>query len=262
MWAAPAAGRGPPPLPAIRPLTRGSAPCCLPSAGLHALRAAGVHPRCRSTTGCLARHLCALPPAGTATHATVPRPPLPARLPSASPLPLLRRRACAGRPLPRHHRRGQGREHDRGCQGKPYCCTNSDGPKCLLAVGPRAALPHDCTCCSVAVASLPSRVLTSMPLCPVRAPLPQKLPKKPAPARFGRKLTAAQKARATHLCIDCGYVSSCSRCCRCCVCCCCRRCCVQSQGCSAVRDCGCVHEVLPQGDYSMPWRAAGCFLAR
>ncbi len=35
----------------------------------------------------------------------------------------------------------------------------------------------------------------------------QKLPKKPAPARFGRKLTATQKARATHLCIDCGYVS-------------------------------------------------------
>ena len=36
---------------------------------------------------------------------------------------------------------------------------------------------------------------------------PQKLPKKPAPARFGRKLTATQKARAPHLCIDCGYVS-------------------------------------------------------
>lgn len=35
----------------------------------------------------------------------------------------------------------------------------------------------------------------------------KKLPKKPAPARFGRRLTAAQKARATHLCIDCGYVS-------------------------------------------------------
>ena len=35
----------------------------------------------------------------------------------------------------------------------------------------------------------------------------KKLPKKAAPARFGRRLTAAQKARATHLCIDCGYVS-------------------------------------------------------
>ena len=35
----------------------------------------------------------------------------------------------------------------------------------------------------------------------------KRLPKKAAPARFGRKLTAAQKARATHLCIDCGYVS-------------------------------------------------------
>lgn len=34
----------------------------------------------------------------------------------------------------------------------------------------------------------------------------KRLPKKPAPARFGRKLTASQKARATHLCIDCGYI--------------------------------------------------------
>jgi len=34
----------------------------------------------------------------------------------------------------------------------------------------------------------------------------KRLPKKPAPQRFGRKLTAAQKARATHLCIDCGYI--------------------------------------------------------
>ena len=32
------------------------------------------------------------------------------------------------------------------------------------------------------------------------------LPKKPAPPRFGRKLTSAQKARATHICIDCGYI--------------------------------------------------------
>lgn len=36
----------------------------------------------------------------------------------------------------------------------------------------------------------------------------KKLPKKPAPARFGRRLTAAQKARATHLCVDCGYIYS------------------------------------------------------
>lgn len=35
----------------------------------------------------------------------------------------------------------------------------------------------------------------------------KRLPKKAAPSRFGRRLTAAQKARATHLCIDCGYVS-------------------------------------------------------
>jgi rubredoxin len=34
----------------------------------------------------------------------------------------------------------------------------------------------------------------------------KRLPKKPAPARFGRKLTAAQKELATHICIDCGYV--------------------------------------------------------
>lgn len=34
----------------------------------------------------------------------------------------------------------------------------------------------------------------------------KRLPKKPAPARFGRRLTAAQKARATHLCVDCGYI--------------------------------------------------------
>lgn len=34
----------------------------------------------------------------------------------------------------------------------------------------------------------------------------KRLPKKPAPARFGRKLSAAQKARATAICIDCGYI--------------------------------------------------------
>jgi rubredoxin len=32
------------------------------------------------------------------------------------------------------------------------------------------------------------------------------LPKKPAPPRFGRKLTASQKTKATHICIDCGYI--------------------------------------------------------
>ena len=35
-----------------------------------------------------------------------------------------------------------------------------------------------------------------------------RLPKKAAPPRFGRKLTAAQKARATHICVDCGYIYS------------------------------------------------------
>ena len=34
----------------------------------------------------------------------------------------------------------------------------------------------------------------------------KRLPKKPAPQRFGRKLTAAQKALATHICVDCGYI--------------------------------------------------------
>ena len=34
----------------------------------------------------------------------------------------------------------------------------------------------------------------------------KRLPKKPAPPRFGRKLTATQKARASHICIDCGYI--------------------------------------------------------
>lgn len=34
----------------------------------------------------------------------------------------------------------------------------------------------------------------------------KRLPKKPAPSRFGRKLTATQKERATHICVDCGYI--------------------------------------------------------
>merc|ERR1719333_2037489 len=34
----------------------------------------------------------------------------------------------------------------------------------------------------------------------------KRLNSRPAPKRFGRKLTEAQKARATHICIDCGYV--------------------------------------------------------
>ncbi|KAL0299797.1 UNVERIFIED_CONTAM: hypothetical protein Sradi_6639500 [Sesamum radiatum] len=34
----------------------------------------------------------------------------------------------------------------------------------------------------------------------------KKLPKRPAPPAFGRKLTDAQKARATHICLDCGYI--------------------------------------------------------
>ncbi|ABO96587.1 predicted protein, partial [Ostreococcus lucimarinus CCE9901] len=34
----------------------------------------------------------------------------------------------------------------------------------------------------------------------------KRLPKRPAPPKFGRKLTAAQKERASHICVDCGYV--------------------------------------------------------
>ena len=35
----------------------------------------------------------------------------------------------------------------------------------------------------------------------------KRLPKRPSPPRFGgRKLSAAQKERATHVCVDCGYV--------------------------------------------------------
>lgn len=34
----------------------------------------------------------------------------------------------------------------------------------------------------------------------------KRLPKKPAPPRFGRKLTAKQRELATHICVDCGWV--------------------------------------------------------
>ncbi|KAK9822200.1 hypothetical protein WJX81_003055 [Elliptochloris bilobata] len=34
----------------------------------------------------------------------------------------------------------------------------------------------------------------------------KRLPKKPTPPRFGRKLTSAQRERATHICLDCGYI--------------------------------------------------------
>ncbi|XP_052182459.1 uncharacterized protein LOC127795039 [Diospyros lotus] len=34
----------------------------------------------------------------------------------------------------------------------------------------------------------------------------KRLPKRPAPPRFGRKLTEAQKDRASHICLDCGYI--------------------------------------------------------
>jgi len=34
----------------------------------------------------------------------------------------------------------------------------------------------------------------------------KRLPNKPTPPRFGRKLTSAQRDRATHICLDCGYI--------------------------------------------------------
>ncbi len=34
----------------------------------------------------------------------------------------------------------------------------------------------------------------------------KRLPKKPAPKRFGRSLTAKQKELATHICVDCGWI--------------------------------------------------------
>ncbi|KAI3983858.1 hypothetical protein MKX01_011566 [Papaver californicum] len=34
----------------------------------------------------------------------------------------------------------------------------------------------------------------------------KRLPKRPAPPRFGRKLSDSQKARATHICLDCGFI--------------------------------------------------------
>lgn len=34
----------------------------------------------------------------------------------------------------------------------------------------------------------------------------KRLPKKPAPPRFGRKLTARQQELATHICVDCGWI--------------------------------------------------------
>ncbi|KAI3856081.1 hypothetical protein MKX03_037621 [Papaver bracteatum] len=34
----------------------------------------------------------------------------------------------------------------------------------------------------------------------------KRLPKRPAPPRFGRKLSESQKARATHICLDCGFI--------------------------------------------------------
>ena len=34
----------------------------------------------------------------------------------------------------------------------------------------------------------------------------KRLPKRPSPPRFGKKLSAAQKERASHICVDCGFV--------------------------------------------------------
>ena len=37
----------------------------------------------------------------------------------------------------------------------------------------------------------------------------KRLPKRPSPPRFGKKLSAAQKERASHICVDCGFVCTC-----------------------------------------------------
>ena len=34
----------------------------------------------------------------------------------------------------------------------------------------------------------------------------KRLPKKPAPPRFNKKLTSGQLALASHICVDCGYI--------------------------------------------------------
>lgn len=39
----------------------------------------------------------------------------------------------------------------------------------------------------------------------------KRLPKRPTPPRFGRKLTAAQRELATHICVDCGWIY-CAKC--------------------------------------------------
>lgn len=39
----------------------------------------------------------------------------------------------------------------------------------------------------------------------------KRLPKRPAPPRFGRTLTETQKARATHICLDCGFIYTLSK---------------------------------------------------
>ena len=42
----------------------------------------------------------------------------------------------------------------------------------------------------------------------------KRLPKRPMPPRFGRKLTNAQKELATHICVDCGWIY-CAKCALC-----------------------------------------------
>ncbi|KAL0928158.1 hypothetical protein M5K25_000026 [Dendrobium thyrsiflorum] len=39
----------------------------------------------------------------------------------------------------------------------------------------------------------------------------KRLPKRPAPPRFGRTLTESQKTRATHICLDCGFIYTLSK---------------------------------------------------
>ncbi len=69
----------------------------------------------------------------------------------------------------------------------------------------RAHVPLTCTASHGTAAKLPpwSRAQVKGENTKVNV---KRLPKKPAPARFGRKLTAAQQALATHICVDCGWI--------------------------------------------------------
>ena len=92
----------------------------------------------------------------------------------------------------------------------------------LLHAAGAAALVGEPTCTAVRVllrhlpawdhlqGSPPSRVALMRALAAAQGENTEvnvkRLPKKPTPPRFGRKLTAQQRERATHICLDCGYI--------------------------------------------------------